>query len=288
MARRTLAAGLALLQAASSNAFSAVLGVASRSATPKSVAEAQLEATILAAERPAATGTSAALALGLAAGAAGAFAVAARRGSTSRARRDGRRAASAEVVARRANPIATCETSMGTFKVELLLDKMPITASNFIDLARSGFYNGVHFHRVIPRFMCQFGCPYAKDPKSPRSGTGGPPDGEFKVLDGSGKMARRSNGGNIQDEFIDQTPNAPGTLSMANTGRPNSGGSQFFINVANNSSLNWFDRSTPSSHPVFGRVVEGYDLIERISNVKTRSDNPLTPVQMIKVTVEGI
>merc|ERR1719502_2591127 len=128
-----------------------------------------------------------------------------------------------------ANPIAVCDTSMGDFTVELYLDRVPRTASNFIDLAKSGFYNGVHFHRVIPDFMAQFGCPHAKDPKSSRAGTGGPPDGQFKNLK-TGGMEKRSNGGNIQDENISRDSNAPGTLSMANTGRPNSGGSQFFLN----------------------------------------------------------
>merc|ERR1712118_305250 len=99
------------------------------------------------------------------------------------------------------NPIAVCETSMGTFKAELYLSQMPITASNFIDLARTGFYNGIHFHRVIPNFMNQFGCPNAKDPKSRRAGTGGPPDGQFKNLKTGATEARR-NGGNIQDELI--------------------------------------------------------------------------------------
>lgn len=72
-------------------------------------------------------------------------------------------------------------------------------------------------------------------------------------------------------------------------GAPNSGGSQFFINVNNNSFLNWFDRSTPSAHPVFGKVVEGYDLIEKISQVPTDArDCPEDPVKMIKITVEGV
>merc|ERR1711904_338166 len=103
-------------------------------------------------------------------------------------------------------------------------------ASNFIDLAQSGFYEGVHFHRVIPGFMNQFGCPYAKDPNSSRAGTGGPPDGTFKNL-ATGGTEKRSNGGNIKDENISKDTNASGTLSMANTGQPNSGGSQFFLNV---------------------------------------------------------
>merc|ERR1711935_949412 len=138
-----------------------------------------------------------------------------------------------------ANPVATLSTSMGDIKVELFLDRVPRTASNFIDLAQSGFYEGVHFHRVIPGFMNQFGCPHAKDPKSSRAGTGGPPDGTFKNLK-TGETETRKNGGNIEDENISKDSNAPGTLSMANTGRPNSGGSQFFLNVQNNANLDWF------------------------------------------------
>merc|ERR1712190_101413 len=107
------------------------------------------------------------------------------------------------------NPIATFDCTMGTFKAEIYLDRVPIPASNFIDLAQTGFYNGVHFHRVIPRFMNQFGCPNAKDPNSPRAGTGGPPDGQFKNLV-TGAMERRSNGGNIEDENISKDTNAPG------------------------------------------------------------------------------
>ena len=75
------------------------------------------------------------------------------------------------------NPTATFDTTMGEFTAEIYLDRVPITASNFIDLAQSGFYNGLHFHRVIPNFMNQFGCPYAKDPKSQKAGMGNPPDG---------------------------------------------------------------------------------------------------------------
>merc|ERR1712014_328201 len=158
------------------------------------------------------------------------------------------------------------------------LEQCPITASNFIDLANSGFYNGLHFHRVIPGFMNQFGCPYAKDPKSKRAGTGGPPDGTFTNLKTGGKE-KRSNGGNIKDENISKDTNAPGTLSMANTGSPNSGGSQFFINVAHNKNLDWF---TPgeSKHPVFGKITSGMDVVTKISKVKTRNDNPIKPIRM--------
>merc|ERR1719436_247280 len=110
-------------------------------------------------------------------------------------------------------------------------------ASNFIDLAQSGFYNGIHFHRVIPDFMNQFGCPHAKNPAARNAGTGGPPDGSFQNLK-TGATEQRRGGGNIKDEHtsrdtnapgtlsMDSVPgdtNAPGTLSMANTGAPNTG-----------------------------------------------------------------
>lgn len=169
-----------------------------------------------------------------------------------------------------ANPTAVFETSQGTFKAEIFLDQMPITAQNFISLAESGFYNGLHFHRIIPNFMCQFGCPHSKDPNSRRAGTGGPPHG------------------NIQDEFLDSAKfsNEPGTLSMANTGRPNSGGSQFFINTVHNSFLDWWDTRTESKHPVFAKISDGYDIIKKIESQGSRSGQVSNPVQMISVTIE--
>eukprot|EP01006_Ploeotia_vitrea_P051153 TRINITY_DN67530_c5_g2_i1.p1 TRINITY_DN67530_c5_g2~~TRINITY_DN67530_c5_g2_i1.p1 ORF type:complete len:186 (+),score=37.59 TRINITY_DN67530_c5_g2_i1:23-580(+) len=181
------------------------------------------------------------------------------------------------------NPTAVFETSMGTFEAELYADKMPITVSNFIDLANSGFYNGLHFHRVIPNFMLQFGCPYSKNAKSPQAGTGGPPGGS--KFTAAGKTYTRDREGNIPDEFTCKISNEPGTLSMANTGAPNSGGSQFFVNTVHNSFLDWFDKSTESQHPVFGKVNKGFDLVVKISGVKTNDDNPVTPIQMIKVSI---
>ena len=168
------------------------------------------------------------------------------------------------------NPTARFDTSLGSFRVEIFEDKMPITAKNFLDLASSGFYDGLHFHRVIKGFMCQFGCPHSKDPNSPRAGTGGPPHGT------------------IPDEHPENAKlsNEVGTLSMANTGRPNSGGSQFFLNTAHNSYLDWF---TPgqSKHPVFGRVIEGMDVVRKIESTQTGpGDRPITPVQVSRVTVE--
>lgn len=168
------------------------------------------------------------------------------------------------------NPTATFETSMGTFKVEVFQEQMPITAGNFINLAKSGFYDGLHFHRVIPNFMCQFGCPHSKDPNSPRAGTGGPPHGT------------------IQDEHLPnaQFSNEPGTLSMANTGSPNSGGSQFFLNTVHNHYLDWFT-SGPSKHPVFARVTEGMEVVQAIGSTPTGpGDRPTTPVQMVRITIQ--
>lgn len=168
-----------------------------------------------------------------------------------------------------ANPTATLETSLGTITVELFTDIMPITADNFVSLARSEFYDGLHFHRVIQNFMVQFGCPHSTDPKSPRAGTGDSPNG------------------NIQDEHPDNAKlsNEPGTLSMANTGQPNSGGSQFFINTAHNDSLDFFSPG-PSKHPVFGKVTDGLDVLTSIETTPTDGgDRPQSPVQMIKVTI---
>mmetsp|Transcript_52085 Transcript_52085/g.91528 ORF Transcript_52085/g.91528 Transcript_52085/m.91528 type:complete len:198 (+) Transcript_52085:62-655(+) len=184
------------------------------------------------------------------------------------------------------NPTATFDTTKGKFEAEIFLDRVPITASSFIDLCKSGFYEGLHFHRVIPGFMNQFGCPHSKNPKSDRAGTGGPPDGTFKNLK-TGSTEKRSNGGNIKDENISRDPNAPGTLSMANTGRPNTGGSQFFVNVANNDFLNWFSPGA-SKHPVFGKITSGMDVAVAISKVRTRDDNPIEPIKMKSITISGI
>ena len=167
------------------------------------------------------------------------------------------------------NPTATFDTSLGSFTAEIFLDKMPVTAKNFLDLAKSGFYDGLHFHRVINNFMIQFGCPYSKDPKDGRAGTGGPPQGTIK------------------DEHLESAKlsNEPGTLSMANTGRPNTGGSQFFINTVHNHYLDWFTPG-PSKHPVFGRVTRGMDIVHAIERSPTgKGDRPLEPIRVIRITI---
>ncbi|MGK3983095.1 peptidylprolyl isomerase [Sorangium sp. So ce136] len=169
-----------------------------------------------------------------------------------------------------ANPTALLETSLGNIKIELYLDKMPITAGNFVKLAKSGFYDGLHFHRVINGFMLQFGCPKSRDPKSPLAGTGDGP------------------GGCIKDEHPADArlSNEPGTLSMANTGAPNSGSCQFFINTVHNAYLDWFTPG-PSKHPVFGRVIEGMEVVTEIEKARTdASDRPLSPIRMNRVVVQ--
>lgn len=183
------------------------------------------------------------------------------------------------------NPTVTFETSHGTFTAELFAEKVPITTANFIDLATSGFYDGLHFHRVIEGFMLQFGCPHSRTMPSSRAGTGGPrPGSTFAV---NGRTVTRDGEGNAPDELIDKTSNDVGTLSMANTGEPNSGGSQFFINTVHNDFLDWWrDDLSESRHPVFGRVTSGMDVVRKIEKTRCdRNDAPVTPVKMIKVTV---
>lgn len=150
-------------------------------------------------------------------------------------------------------------TTSGDIVIELFSD-MPVTAGNFVKLVKEGFYDGIVFHRVIKNFMIQAGCPQG-------TGTGGP-------------------GYTIADEFVKGRSNRRGTLSMANTGRPNSGGSQFFINLVDNTFLDWDNKSTPSAHPVFGMVVGGMDVVDAIGSTATdRSDRPRKEVRITKAEV---
>lgn len=152
------------------------------------------------------------------------------------------------------NRIARVETNKGTFRIELFEDKAPITTKNFIDLATKGFYDGVIFHRVIDGFMIQGGDPTG-------TGRGGP-------------------GYRIPDEFHpDLKHDSAGILSMANAG-PNTGGSQFFITLGPTPHLN-------NRHAVFGKVIEGLDIVKAIGKVATNAaDKPLEDVVMKKVTIE--
>lgn len=153
-----------------------------------------------------------------------------------------------------ANKIAEFNTNMGNFKIELYADKAPTTVGNFMKLVDKGFYNGLIFHRVIPGFMVQSGCPHG-------TGRGGP-------------------GWTIRDEFHpDLKHDNRGTLSMANAG-PNTGGSQFFITVA---PTPWLDKH----HSIFGKVIENYEVVEAISKVdKDRMDKPLKDVVINSITMK--
>ncbi len=152
------------------------------------------------------------------------------------------------------NKIAYFNTNVGNFKVELFNDKAPQTTGNFIKLVNDGFYNGLLFHRVIPGFMIQTGCPHG-------TGRGGP-------------------GYTIPDEFHPSLKHdQKGMVSMANAG-PNTGGSQFFITVA---PTPWLDKH----HSVFGRVLEGYEVVETISKVqKDRNDKPLKNIVINSIRIE--
>ena len=144
------------------------------------------------------------------------------------------------------------ETTKGDIIIELYSD-MPITVGNFKELVEKGFYDGVIFHRVIPNFMIQGG-----DPEG--TGMGGP-------------------GYEIKDEFTHENGNKNnrGTISMANAG-PNTGGSQFFINVNDNNFLD-------DKHPVFGEVIEGIDIADEIVNSpRDAQDRPLEEIKIIKAS----
>ncbi len=168
------------------------------------------------------------------------------------------------------NPRATLQTNLGEITLELFTDVMPITTENFLTLAEDGFYDGVKFHRVIPGFMIQGGDPNTKGEDAATYGQGGP-----------GYM--------IRDEFVSdpRLTNVRGTIAMANTGQPDSGGSQFFINVADNTGLDFDKEPLTSRHPVFGRVIEGMEVVAAIEQVPTGArDIPVDPVVIEAVRIE--
>ena len=147
----------------------------------------------------------------------------------------------------------------GVIKVELNADEAPITVTNFVKLAKDGFYDGLTFHRVINGFMIQGGCPLG-------TGTGGPGHtikGEFS-----------------QNGVINNLKHTPGVLSMARSMMPDSAGSQFFI----------MHKAAPhldGQYAAFGKIIEGMDVVNKIAEVATDySDKPLEPQVMKTVTVE--
>jgi cyclophilin family peptidyl-prolyl cis-trans isomerase len=157
---------------------------------------------------------------------------------------------------RMANPTVSLRTTLGDIRIEVYRDRAPKTAENFLTLVRKGFYNGLTFHRVIPGFMIQSGCPKG-------TGTGGP-------------------GYAIPDEFgPGLTHDGPGVLSMANAG-PNTGGSQFFITLA---ATHWLD----GKHAIFGHVRGGQEVVDKIAAVpRDGNDRPKTPVRIVEATAQGV
>lgn len=155
-----------------------------------------------------------------------------------------------------AHPRAVIETKIGNIEIELLPEAAPNHVNNFLKLARSGFYNGTLFHRVIPGFMIQGGDPNTKGEDKSTYGQGGP-------------------GYTIDAEFNDQ-PHVRGAVSMARAADPNSAGSQFFIVVSDS-------RFLDHQYTVFGKVVKGMDVADKIA-AQPRDANDL-PLQRIEMTV---
>ena len=156
--------------------------------------------------------------------------------------------------------IAVIETNFGNIVIQLYPDVAPGHVENFVKLAQDGFYDGTTFHRVIPDFMIQGGDPNSKDEDRSNDGQGGP-------------------GYTINAEFSDM-PHKRGILSMARAQDPNSAGSQFFIVVKDSNFLD-------GQYTVFGEVIEGMDVADKIVNVKRDgNDNPLEKVTM-KVTIRS-
>jgi len=174
--------------------------------------------------------------------------------------------ANGALVTNPSNPVAIFDTNLGVIEVELFADVMPITVGNFVALVQDGFYAKTKFHRVIDNFMIQGGDPNSKTNDTQRYGTGGP-------------------GYIIEDEHIsgEFLTNVRGTISMANAG-PNSGGSQFFINLVDNKNLDFDKIPLTSQHPVFGHVISGLKVVDTIGAVNT--DNRDIPVE--NVVVESI
>ena len=159
------------------------------------------------------------------------------------------------------NPIVVMDTSMGTIKLELFLDKSPITVKNFMQYVDDKFYDGTIFHRVIPGFMIQGG---GMDPGLKEKRTRGP----------------------IKNEASNGVSNVRGTIAMARTNDPNSATAQFFISVADNSRL---DKSAGSAgYCAFGKVLEGMDVVDKIARVETANIGPHEAVPKADVVIKSV
>jgi len=156
-------------------------------------------------------------------------------------------------------------TSMGDIKVELYADKAPVSTKNFLDYAKAGYYDGTIFHRVIPSFMIQGGGLTA-DMQEKREGQ---------------KPA-------IKNESSNGLKNETGTLAMARTSAPDSATSQFFINVKDNAFLDKEKAQDGVGYAVFGKVVEGMDVVRKIEQVKTATKGPHQNVPVDAVAIKSV
>ena len=166
--------------------------------------------------------------------------------------------------AEKGNPMVVLETSLGNIKVELYADKAPVTVKNFLDYVKAGYYNGTIFHRVIPSFMIQGGGMTA-DMNDKKDGQKPP----------------------IKNESSNGLKNDEGTLAMARTSIPDSATSQFFINTKNNDFLNKEKAQDGVGYAVFGKVVEGMDVVKKIEAVKTTTKAPHQNVPVDAVTIKS-
>ena len=161
-----------------------------------------------------------------------------------------------------ANPQLEIRTSQGTVTVELFQDKAPKTVENFVAYAKDGFYDRTLFHRVIPGFMIQ----------------GGGFTTDFKQKDTRSPIPNEARNG---------LRNEPGTLAMARTSDPNSATAQFFINLVGNTSLD-YPRPDGWGYAVFGKVVKGFDVVEKIATVPTGPKGPHRDVPLTPVIIESV
>ena len=160
-----------------------------------------------------------------------------------------------------ANPQVALETSKGTIVFELYPDKAPKTVENFLGYVESGFFDGTIFHRVIPDFMVQ--------------GGGFTPD-----------MKKKATGAPVENEADRGLPNDRGTVAMARTNDPHSATAQFFINTVDNGYLNHTSKTTRGwGYTAFAKVVEGMDVVDAISAVKTARKGAMANVPVETVTI---
>jgi peptidyl-prolyl cis-trans isomerase A (cyclophilin A) len=166
------------------------------------------------------------------------------------------------LAAHAANPQLEVRTSQGSLTIELYADKAPKTVENFLQYAKDGFFSGTVFHRVIPGFMIQGG---GMTPNLKEKPTRAP----------------------IQNEAKNGLRNDTGTIAMARTGDPHSASAQFFINLVNNDGLNY---PSPDGwgYAVFGKVVQGFDVVEKIAKVATGNSGPHRNVPTAPVVIESI